>query len=504
MINGHSRPLSSARGELTQILRVLLWPTLTLIAVLIPGVGWISDRKSEASDLTHRIAFYAVGVGLGLSSAWFVVRVIDVCLWRMLERRAASKIPRLLKDVVAAAVFIFAITLIVGMVFKQSITGLWATSGIISLVLGFALKSLIADVFCGIALNFDQPFKMGQWVKLHPKGLPTVEGSVLEINWRSTRLRSMGNNLLIIPNSEISSMIVTNYSEPQDRCRFDVPLCLDFQVPTERAIRILLAGAKAAPGVLETPMPAVNAVKVNGRGVDYMIRFWIKPAETNPEIACHNVITGILRHLNQAGITPACEKQDVFHAPMPARHLDRRHDKAALLQRIDLFAMLLPGELALLSVAATERTFPIGSPVVRQGDSGDSMFVVVEGLLEVRSDLDSSRRDVRLKFLEPGEFFGEMSLLTGEARTATVSPLTEVVVYEIGNAAMNSLLASRPDVAIAISRSAAQRRQVLNSRETLTPEQQAEQQQGLANQILNRMRGVFTGLRQSLGIGSQR
>jgi len=493
-------PVTNWRRELAEAARVLMWPTLTLVAVLIPGVNWIMVRRSEASDLIQRILFYAVGIGLGLSAAWFVVRLIDACVWRFLERRVKSKMPRLLKDVVAASVFIFAITLIIGMVFKQSVTGLWATSGIISLVVGFALKSMIADVFCGIALNFDQPFKLGQWVKLHPRGMPTMEGAVLEVNWRSTRLRSMGNNLLIVPNSEISTMIVTNYSEPQDKCRFDVPFCLDFQVPPERAIRILMAGARAAAGILETPAPSVNASKVSGRGVEYVVRFWIKPAEMNPEVAYHNVITGILRHLNQAGVTPAYDKQDIFYSEMPTRHLDRRHDRAQLLRRIELFGMLEESELELLSNAIQERRYVVGSAVVRQGEAGSSMFVLVEGLLDVRSDLESGRRDVRLKYLEPGEFFGEMSLLTGEPRTATVTVLTEAIVYEIGKAELNILLSERPEIAVTISRVVAQRRQVLRVMGDLTPEEKAEEERGVADQILRKMRGIFGSLRQSLGM----
>jgi len=234
--------------------------------------------------------------------------------------------------------------------------------------------------------------------------------------------------------------------------------------------------------------------------VEYVVRFWIKPAETNPEVAYHHVITGILRHLNQAGVTPAYDKQDIFYSEMPTRHLDGRHDRAQLVRRIELFGMLEENELELLSQSIKERRFAAGSSVVQQGEPGSSMFVLVEGLLDVRSDLDSGRRDVRLKYLEPGEFFGEMSLLTGEPRTATVKALTEVIVYEIGKAELNILLAERPEIAVTIAKVVAQRRQALRTLGDLSSEEKAEEERGMADQILRKMRGIFGSLRQSLGM----
>lgn len=491
---------TSLIDEIVHVLKKLIWPTLTLALILVPGWRWLGERQAEAKDITQRILGYLVGVGLGLSIAWLMVRLIEVVVWRLLELRLRAHVPRLLKDIVAATIFVIAGFMILGLVFKQSVTGIWATSGIVSLVVGFALRNMIADVFCGIALNVDQPFKIGQWIKIHPRGMPPIEGAVLEISWRSTRMRTMGHNLVVVPNSEISTMVVTNYSEPQDKCRFDIPFCLDFEVPPERAVRVLLAGCKAASGVLETPSPTVNASKVSGRGVEYMVRFWMKPAEMNPEVVYHTVITNILRHLHQAGISLAYEKHDIFYAEMPPRQLDRLNDRAALVKRIEIFSTLQQDETERLANRIKERRFRSSAAIVNQGDPGDSMFVLVEGLLEVRSILENGKKQVRVKTLEPGEFFGEMSLLTGEPRAATVAALTDTVVYEIGKEDLELLLASRPEIAVNISQIVAQRRQDLAALEKLSPEEKAVAQQSFAEQILDKMKSVFSSLRHSLGL----
>jgi small-conductance mechanosensitive channel/CRP-like cAMP-binding protein len=483
---------------LINLLKKLLWPTITLVVVLAVGLPWWPEISAQAKDRTATIVTYCIGVSFAFSLAWLVVRLIDVVVWRLFELRLGSSIPRLLKDLVAAVVFLIAGIIVVSFVFEKSVTGIWATSGALSLVVGFALKNMIADVFCGIALNVDRPFKIGQWIRLHPRGTEAVEGLVLEISWRSTRMRTMSNTLLVVPNSEISSMLLTNYSEPETKCRFDVTICVDFDVPAERALRVLLAGVKGARSPLEVPTPVIAANKVNDRGVEYVVRYWLKPAEVNPEIARHEVITSILNHLHQAGISLAYQKHDMFFAQMPPRQLDRRADKSALLKRVEIFSALTAEEMTTLAGQMKERRYKAGQAIVNQGEAGDSMYILVEGLLEVRSSIDNGQRQIKVHVIQPGEFFGEMSLLTGEPRSATVLGSTEAIVYEIGKEDLNLLLQHRPEMAIQISQIIAERRCELKEKERTSPQERGVLQQSMANQILEKMKNVFSSLRDSM------
>ncbi len=485
------------------LLKKLLWPMVTLIVILVLGLPYLIERTADAKKGSELILSGLVWIGFLVTLAWFTVRLIEVVVWRLLERRLQTNIPRLLKDIVAATVFLIAGILIISVVFKQSIAGIWATSGVVSLVVGFALKNMIADVFCGIALNVDRPFKIGQWIRLHPRGTEAVEGLVLEISWRSTRMRTMSNTLLVVPNSEISSMLLTNYSEPETKCRFDVTVCLDFEVPTERALRVLLAGVKGAASPLEVPVPVIAANKVNDRGVEYVVRYWIKPAEVNPEVARHQVITSILNHLHQAGISLAYQKHDMFFAQMPSRQLDRRIDRSALLKRVEIFSALTTEEMSTLAGHMKERRFRMAEAIVSQGEDGDSMYILVEGLLEVRSNVDNGQRQIKVHVIQPGEFFGEMSLLTGEPRSATVVGSTDAIVYEIGKEDLNLLLQSRPEIAVLMSQIIAERRCELREKGKITPQERVVLHQSVADQILDKMKTVFSTLRDTLSFRSR-
>lgn len=485
-----------------KFIKKLVWPTVTFAIILVVGLPYFLKWKDQATDYTVTILSACAGISFVFSVAWLLVRLIEVIVWRLLEFRLGGSIPRLLKDLVAVGVFLIAAFVIVSFVFKQSVTGIWATSGVVSLVVGFALKNMIADVFCGIALNVDRPFKIGQWIRLHPRATEAVEGLVLEISWRSTRLRTMSHTLLVVPNSEISSMLLTNYSEPESRCRFDVTLCLDFEVPTERALRVLLAGVKAVKCVLETPAPFIAANKLNDRGIEYVLRYWLKPAEVNPEVARHEVITSVLNHLHQAGISLAYQKHDMFFAQMPSRQLDRRADRSTLLKRIEIFSALTPDEMTDLGSQIKERRFNAGHAIVNQGDSGDSMYILVEGLLDVKSNLDNGQHQVKVHTIQPGEFFGEMSLLTGEPRSATVVGATDSVVYEVGKEHLNVLLKQRPEIAVQISEIIAARKCELKEKGRASPEDRVVLHQSVADQILDKMKNIFSSLRD--GISSRR
>lgn len=309
--------------------------------------------------------------------------------------------------------------------------------------------------------------------------------------------------MIVVPNSQISTMILKNLSEPSRNTRFQLEFCLDFGVPTERALRVLSAGVMAAAGILPDPRPKAKVTRVCERGVVYRVRYWLDPAITSPSKGRHAVTTSILRHLHQAGITLAYEKHDVFYAKMPPRQLDRLSDRDSIVQRIEIFSGLDSDEIRLLAANIKERQFGYGRAIVNQGDAGSSMYVLVEGLLDVRADLDNGQKQVKVKSIQPGEFFGEMSLLTGEPRTATVVTVTDTVVYEIGKEDLEGLLEKRPEIAVQISQIIASRRQDLKTMGDLSPEEKVVSQQTIANQILDKMKNVFGSLRGSLrgGLG---
>ena len=470
-------------------------PLLALLLVATPALVWddlIAGFGGNVIDSTVLVLRYTVSTALWLVLAWLTVRLIDVIVWRgIVGPRLGGKVPRLLKDVVAAIVFLIALSGILGVVFDLDVTGLWATSGVVGLVVGLAMQSMIADVFSGIALNIDRPFKIGDWVRIHYRGREQLIGEVIETNWRSTRLRTVDGLMLVVPNGQIATMVVANLTSPLERSRFSLYFCLDFGVPTSRALRILEAGVRSAEGVLAKPAPKVRVNSSTRYGVEYEVRYWLVPRETSPSKGRHRVGKAVLQHLHSAGLTLAYEKHDVFTAEMPQRQLDTRSDCGAIVHRVDLFQDLDEDELASLCASLDAQQLPRGANVVAAGDSGDSMYIVVEGLLEVFALVDGV--ELKVGRITPGEFFGEMSLLTGEPRSATVRAATEVVLFEIRKDNLLPLFEARPALATSITEKVAERKLRSERRRREASEQQpsAQETKTLAGQILGKMKRLF-------------
>ncbi|MDP6942581.1 MAG: mechanosensitive ion channel family protein [Myxococcota bacterium] len=462
----------------------------------------LAQFGAEAVSQGRKVASYTVQIGIWLASAFFVNRLLSVFFWELgVERAVGAPVPRLVKDILAILIFLVALSGIISFVFNQPVTGIWATSGAVGIVVGFALRSMILDVFSGLAVNIDRSYRIGDWVQLHGRqpGLHII-GNIQEINWRTTRLRTTDNNMVIVPNSVMGQTIVTNFMTPEPKSRQELYFTLDFPVPSDRALRVLGAAVRAVcgdSGPLEKPPAKVLINTVSSVGVEYCIRYWIVPADLSPKRSRHIVVSSVLAHLKNAGLTLAYPKRDLFTAEMPSRQLDASSeaDLRALVGRIELFEHLGDEELALLTETITRRVYSGGDMLIQRGDVGDSMFILVEGLVYVFADVAGDGQEMKVAQIVPGQFFGEMSLLTGEARSATITAASDAVAYEIGKDAMAKLLQRRPELAEVLSRIVAERK--LRNEEALaeaTREEKEEHRTSVAGQILGRMRDFFRGV----------
>lgn len=477
-------------------LKRLAGPVVTTLLVLVLGWPWLERYRPGVQDAVTTISSHAAGIAIGFSLTWLIYRLLDVFVWSLLERRTGNQIPRLFKDLFRALVFLTVALVLAGAVFGYPVAGIWTATGLVGLVVGFALRNTIADIFSGIAINLDQPFKIGDWIEVRPRSVEPMYGRVVEVSWRSTRLRKTNNTILILPNSLISSITLVNFSQPNTQCRFSLIYTLGFEVPVERAMRVLAAGVQAAAGVLRDPPPKVLVHKTGPAGIEYKVRYWLDVTRTSPREGRHQVSRKIIAQLHLAGITPAYPKQDVFLSQMPSRQLTLQQDRTAILQRIELFGPLGAEEIDALAEHIYQRDYQAGAVIVRQGEPGSSLFIVVEGYLRAYADDLRIEEDAEVGQIEAGEFFGEMSLLTGESRNATVVAATDAICYELGKDALADLLAQRPDLAVHMSGVVARRRAALDAYHAPQPTGSNTEQirRSLAEQLLGRMRAFFGGL----------
>ncbi len=487
-------------------LKRLLVPFIVFIIFLI--IAYLSEDilmefGTEAISQSLKVFAHVVQIGIWLSAAFLVNRLCVVFLWDGIIRRTlGGPVPRLLRDFTSVLIYLVAITGIISFVFGKPVTGIWATSGAVGLVIGFALQSMILDIFTGLAINIDRPYKLGDWIVVHDKQRydDRIYGQIQEVNWRTTRIRTRDGNIVVIPNSVMGQSIITNHMTPEPLARQKLVFCLDYSVPPERAARILLAGVKAVigpGGPRPKPEPVVRIAGTNSTGVEYWVRYWIKYGEDAPGLVRHSVAHSILEHLQHTGIMLAYEKLDVYHAEMPSRQLDTQsiEDRTKLLERIELFSSLQKTELQELATNMNQRVFKDKEKLIKAGDHDNSMFILVEGFLEVFADVKNNGEEVKVGRIKPGQFFGEMSLLTGEARSATIIAATETVAYEITKDHVDSILRKRPAIADTVSRVIAERK-LMNSKvlENATQAQKKEQTDNMAQQIMSKMREFFKGV----------
>lgn len=451
----------------------------------------------QLDDDSRRLLGYVIGVGFWLSIARAADRLLVAIVWRKVEldstRRAA---PRLLVDLVRLALYGLALAMILGTVFHQPLTGFWATSGVLGLVLGFALRNLILDLFTGIAVNVEQPYRMDDWLEVHLPAGPQV-GRVIQMNWRTTRLATESGDVVLIPNGVLAELAVIHRGGFQRRMRGEVSVRIDFDAPVERVRRVLTAAliqAADRPGFVADAPPRVLVAGVTAGGVEYLLRYWTTVwGDLSPTAAADIVLSSALEHLRQAGFAPAHEKEDVFIHNLPPSQLDSRsdEDRAELLSRVEIFRSLDAGNLAALAAAIRRVSLKAGSRMIEAGASGESMFLVVEGVLDVLVPVSRGGTLRKVSRIGPGEVLGEMCLLTGEPRSATIEAVTDVIAYEITREPVTTLFRCRPEVAERISEIVAQRLAARTLALAANDDSLAAAPEITAGQLLGRIKAVF-------------
>ena len=346
---------------------IRLWAPLLLLAALLalaawgPGAWTALGRRDRRPEPGVRLR--GPGRDLARRRAWTLSRLVGGLLAQQSARSRFSWAgPRLIRDALSLIIFMGAIAGIIAYVFGQSLTGFFAASSVMALILGLALRSVILDIFTGLAINLDQSYQIDDWLEVHHRDFKEpIAGRVVDINWRTTRIETEDAKQVVIPNNAMSTMVTTNYSLPDRQSRFQIAVPLEASVPTERAIRVLLSGALDAVGPggpVAQPAPSVLLGEISERGIEYKVRYWIRMGQVPPNAARSAVLRSVMEHLTMAGIEPAYPKEDVYHARMPSRAgaYDLPEARTALLAKVDLLAQTLErDELEDLARRMTER-----------------------------------------------------------------------------------------------------------------------------------------------------
>lgn len=481
------------RNQTGRVLKSIAVPALGLcfVALLdwrIQGTGF--DTAPNGKLLTT--GYILLGLGLAYRL------ICDVALDLAWARLKARQVPQIMKHLIAIILAIAGILIVANVFHPGALTGLLALSSVIAVVVGLALRPLILDVFSGVSANLDAAFHIGDWIEISGRNDGRkYTGWVEQINWRTTQLRTRSGNLIVCPNSILSTAVIVNFSLPSKFSRYEIKLKLPPELDSDRASRLLLtaveavtiptgpAGQERKPDVLITSMEA--------SGIEYWIRFWLDPAETSADSAIDEVSRSVLRHLQFAGI-PFSEKVILQRYDRPILDVRSTVGRAEAFSRTPLFNGVSRDTLEVLAGNSVLDRFKPGDTLIRQGDLDSDMFLLVEGAAEVSVEKDGGQ--VPVACIQAGDYFGEMSLLTGEPRTATIRALTDGAAYRLSREAVSPVIQADPGLMGLLSCNLAERNLSREAKASeTTREDSALKSESLAKALLSRMAAIFRGTR---------
>jgi len=299
---------------------------LVSISVLIPRHGnALGQYLFSGSSGSPRLPIELFGIAWWLLGAWLAQSILDLILRRTLfpdddEPHAR----RLFADLAAALVYVIALVGIMDTVLKQPISAVLATSGVLAIVLGLALQNTLADVFSGLAINVERPFGAGDWISVGQD----VEGQAMEINWRATRIKTVANDMIVIPNSVVAKAIVTNHRRLSGPHVLTIKLGIDRSVPPARAIELLQTAIEGCPGLAAGPPPTAYACEFSDGLVAYELTYAID--NWTLRVAIRSAVIGrVADSLRNQGIA-------IGAPPMDVRLIQQARASAASIAAADL------------------------------------------------------------------------------------------------------------------------------------------------------------------------
>jgi small-conductance mechanosensitive channel/CRP-like cAMP-binding protein len=451
-------------------------------AVAIAGVGaGVIDIVGEVSLLARLLA------------GWIVVLGMGTIVFEVMLPRLGVFLSRIIEDLtVFGAVAV--ISLLVLRRGGVDVTGIVATSAVVTAVIGLSLQDTLGNTIGGLTLQLDDSIHTGDWIRVGD-----VVGRVKEVRWRFTAVETRNWETVFIPNSKLVKGDVTvlgkRHRQPRQWRRW-VYFNVDFRHAPTTVIDTVL-GAVTGAGIdnmAADPKPSCVLMDFGESTARYAVRYWLTDLGVD-DPTDSAVRIRIYFALQRAGIPLALPAHALFLTENSQKRRDRKQKQAHVtrlqrLHRVDVFAPLDDDEREQIADMLVRTPFSRGECITRQGAEAHWLYLVGQGQVSVRVEVDGLEKQVAT--MGDGEVFGEMSLLTGEPRAASVYALTDVECWRLDRDAFKLILAERPDVATPIAALLAERRVQLQAvREGLDAESHNKRVMEEQSRLLDKMRQFF-------------
>ena len=461
--------------------------TVRAAGLMMCAAGLIFDIAGAPSSAQRELwGQGSEALGLVLASCGVIKILLDAA--DAAAHRSRAHFSTIFKDLLMILLFAMVAVTVLVKDFHVDPTPLLASSAVVAVVLGFALQETLGNVFSGLTLQFGKPFEPGDWVRSG-----NFVGRVQGIGWRSTAVITRANERLEIPNTMLAKDVVVNYSNGV--VADEMSIGLSYGAPPNFVREVILETLRDIHGVLQSPPPEIFTSDYGESSVRYRIKYWLNDYEEAERVR-DAVSTGLWYALRRKAI----------EIPYPMRTLRLQPEKAAAetetfereilgeLRQVDFLRSLRDEELRLLLPDVTAQKFGSGEVIVREGDNGNSLYIVRSGTVEVLAKADGGKQ-VHMRDLTRPAFFGEMALMTGEPRTATIRARTDAELLELSRDGFTELFKAHPETASQIGEVIALRN--TERRELLASAPHDDGVHGRSTWLLAKMRSVFdlAGLR---------
>lgn len=411
-----------------------------------------------AANVLHEA--FVIGGGIALIRLW------GLLVFRIILPFAHMTPPRITED-------IFVIIAYIGWgLVRLRFAGLdlgsiVATSAMITAVVAFAMQDTLGNILGGLALQLDNSIQIGDWIKVDD-----IAGRVVDIRWRSTLVETRNWETVVFPNSQLMKnkfMVLGRRSDQPVQWRrwiwFGVKLDVT-QTKVVRAVEDAILQAEIN-NVAKTPAPNCVLMDIDKGYARYALRYWLA------DLAADDPTDGAVRWhiytaLERAGIKLAVEEQSVHYVRENEKYEEAVQQRELLrrvktLRRVELFKQMTDDELHKLAARLKYAPFAKGNVITKQGATAQHwLFVIINGETEVYLEAPNGEKR-RLNVLTKGDFFGEMSLMTGAPRAASVIALTDVECYRLDKEAFEEIMQARPSIAEEVTHILVERRAQLDS-----------------------------------------
>ncbi|GMU62267.1 MAG: hypothetical protein AMXMBFR34_40300 [Myxococcaceae bacterium] len=476
-------------SKLASIDRARFKATLFFLAAHLLGLVLTAAMVVHQSELTD-----AFRTPTWVFGAVALVGAGATLIFNVLLPRLRMKLPLILQDVVVAIASVATAVAVAGRA-GVSLSGLIATSAVFTAVLGFSLQDVIGNIAGGLALQIDNSVHEGDWIKVGD-----VTGRVVEVRWRHTAIETRNWETVLVPNAVLMKAQVMVLGRRQGQpvlWRRWVFFNVDWRHQPGDVIDVAQSAVTNAslPNVSKTPPPDVVLMDMTDTFGKYAVRYWLSDLAVD-DPTDSSVRATVFFALKRAGMSPAKPAHALFlteeTSEREAEKTEKRLERCRrVLDALPLFRALSEEERETLAKGMRYAPFSKGEVMTRQGSTAHWLYLMEDGEASVQISDGGSQKEVTK--LKGPTLFGEMSLLTGEPRYATVIATTEAECFRLDKAVFQQVLEARPELAEPIALLLAERRAQLEAvREGLDADAAKTRQAKDAVDLLARIRRFFS------------